>query len=262
MRLYLEIARRSFQRHLAYRGATLAGLFVNSVFGVLIASVYVALYGGQARTTVAGFSLADALTFVWVGQSLIVVVLIWGSWEIAATVQTGDVVTDLMRPFDYFGYWLARDLGRAACHLLLRCLPTLAIGALVSDLTLPGNPARVMAFAASVGLAILVSFAWRFLLNLAAFWLLDVRGIAAVQLSVVQFFAGFRVPLAFFPPWMRTVAEMLPFRALFMLPVEVLLGQRAVLPALGIQLLWAIALTLLARAVLARAVRKLVVQGG
>ncbi len=262
MRLYVEVARRSFQRHLAYRAATLAGLFTNSVFGLLIASVYLALYRGQDRPTVVGFSASEALTFVWVGQSLIMVVSMWGWWEIAESVQTGDVVADLMKPFNYYGYWLSRDLGRAACHLLTRTGPTLLIGVILSDLALPGLLTRWAGFLASVLLAVLVSFGWRFLLNLTAFWLLDIRGVTAMSLVVVGFFSGFLVPLAFFPPGLRHVAEALPFRAIVMVPIEVLLGQRAIGPAVALQLAWAVALALVGQVILHRAVRRVVVRGG
>jgi ABC-2 type transport system permease protein len=262
VRLYLEVARRSFRRHLAYRAATLGGLIANSVFGVLIASVYRALYGGGDAGSVAGFTLREALTFVWIGQSLLMVVYMWGWWEVAAAVQTGDVVADLMKPFDYLGYWLSRDLGRAACHVLTRGVPTLTIGALLFDLALPGSVGRWLAFLTSVALAVVVSFGWRFLLNLSAFWLLDMRGVMTVSIMAINFFSGLLVPIAFFPPWLRAVAEALPFRAIVMVPVEVFLGHRSLPSALTLQLFWAVALGLLARGVLALATRKVVVQGG
>ena len=248
MRLYLEVARRSFRRHLTYRAAALAGLFTNAVFGVMIASVYTAFYRGQGETEVAGFTLAEALTFIWTGQSLIMMVHMWGWWEIAASVQSGDVVADLMKPINYYGYWLSRDLGRAACHALIRLLPTFLFGALLYELALPGSVATWLAFALSVALAVVVSFAWRFLLNLSAFWLVDIRGVHTISLVVINFLSGFLVPIAFFPPWLRTVAELLPFRAIVMLPIEVLLGHGTVLGALGIQLAWAVVLALVGQA--------------
>ena len=67
MRLYVAVAERSFQRHLAYRAAALAGVFTNSIFGGVIAAVYLAFYretGGDE--TVAGYSVSEALTYVWV----------------------------------------------------------------------------------------------------------------------------------------------------------------------------------------------------
>jgi ABC-2 type transport system permease protein len=262
VRLYLEVARRSFQGQLAYRAATLAGLFTNAVFGLVFSAVYVGLYRGGEEGTVAGFDLAEALTFVWIGQSLIMVVAMWGTWEIAASIQTGDVVADLMKPFDYFGYWLGRDLGRAACMVLTRFLPTLLIGALAFDLALPTAPRTWAVFALSVMLAVLVSFAIRFLLNLSAFWLTDVRGVRSLQLSVLNFLSGFLIPLAFFPPALRAVADALPFRAVVMTPIDVLLGHGAPAPALATQAAWAVALSLAALGALRLAVRRLVVQGG
>ena len=261
MRLYLEVARRSFRRHLAYRAATLAGIFTNAIFGVMIAAVFSALYGNRGDA-VAGFTLPEALTFVWVSQSLIMVVYLWGWWEVADAIRTGDVVADLMKPMDYQAYWLGRDLGRAACHALTRMLPTLLVGVAFYDLALPGGVGTWAAFAVSVLLAVVVSFGWRFLLNLSAFWLLDVRGTHTIAIVLVNFFSGLLVPIAFFPDWLRIVAELFPFRAFVMVPIEVLLGHRPILDALGIQLFWAAALLLLGETMVALAMRKVVIQGG
>jgi ABC-type uncharacterized transport system permease subunit len=54
MRLYPDIAKKSFQRRVAYRGATLAGFVTNLFFGLLWAAILVAVYG--VRTEVAGYS--------------------------------------------------------------------------------------------------------------------------------------------------------------------------------------------------------------
>lgn len=261
MRLYLEVARRSFQRHLAYRVATLAGLFTNAVFGVFLSSVYIAFYQND-QETVADFTLSQILTFVWIGQSLLALVYLWNWWEVAVSIQTGDVVSDLMKPMDFQTYWLSRDLGRAACHWLTRFAPTFAVGALFYDLAFPGVITDWAAFFVSVNLAVLVSFGWRFLLNTTAFWFLDVRGTSMLALLVLNFFSGFLVPLSFFPAWLRAIAEALPFRAMVMVPVEVFLGQRSFASALAIQLFWAAEMLLLGKLVLTVAVRKVVVQGG
>ncbi len=263
MRLYLELAQRSFRRYLAYRAASFAGIFTNTVFGVLLCSVYAALYRGRGGTAaVAGFTLAELITFVWIGQSLLMTIYIWGWWEVAASIQSGDVVADLMKPVDYYAYWLSRDLGRAACHVLTRGVPTFLIGVILYDLVLPGSAVVWLAFAGSVSLAVVVSFAWRFLLNVSAFWLTDIRGVGTLATVAVNFLSGLLVPIAFFPPWLGVAADVLPFRGMVMAPVDVLLGHGNPARALALQAAWAIALSLLARAVLAQAVRKLVVQGG
>ncbi|HKG25626.1 MAG TPA: ABC-2 family transporter protein [Thermomicrobiales bacterium] len=263
MRVYVELARRSFQRHLAYRQATIAGMFTNAVFGVLIASVYGALYRSRSgESDVAGFGVSEMYTYVWIGQSLLMVVAVWGWWEMATSIQTGNVIVDLMKPVDYFGYWLSQDLGRAACHTLTRFVPTFLFGELLYDLARPGEPARWLLFAASVALGVVVSFAFRFMLNAAAFWMTDIAGVRMMALVATTFLSGLLVPLTFFPPWLRTIANLLPFRTFVMIPIEVFLGHGSAMRALGLQVFWAFALSGMALLVLRRAVRKVVIQGG
>src|SRR5215207_3373471 len=140
MRVFVEVARRSFQRHLAYRGAALAGIFTNAVFGLIIASVYSGFYASKSGSTeVGGFDLTQMLTYIWLGQSLISVLAMWSWYDIARTVQSGEIVTDLMKPIDYYGFWFSRDVGRAASQIILRGIPTLAVGALLFDLALPSS---------------------------------------------------------------------------------------------------------------------------
>jgi len=60
-RLYLRLFQYGFRRHATYRAATFAGAFTNTVFGILRAYVLIALW--QARPGLAGYDVADAVTF-------------------------------------------------------------------------------------------------------------------------------------------------------------------------------------------------------
>jgi ABC-2 type transport system permease protein len=263
VRLYWEVACRGYRRFATYRAATFAGVFTNTIFGFMRAYVFVALFA--ARPEVGGFDLADALTYTFVTQGMLMVCYIWGWWEIALTIRSGDVVTDLSRPFDYQLYWLAQDLGRAAYHAVFRGIPPFVVGALAFDLVVPGDPVVWAAFLVSVALAVCVSFAFRFMVNLSAFWLLDHRGIGGVAAAVWTFLSGFIVPVAFFPGPLEAVARALPFVAFVEIPVEVFLGKHegaALVRALAFQAAWAAALLAAGRLMLAAATRKVVVQGG
>ena len=105
------------------------------------------------------------------------IVQLWGWWEVADNIKTGDVASDLAKPFDYYAFWLARDLGRACYHLLARGLPTFLIGFLFYDLLLPPTPLIWLLLAVTLLFAVVMSFAFRFIINVAAFWLLDTRGV-------------------------------------------------------------------------------------
>ncbi len=110
-----------------------------------------------------------------------------------------------------------------------------------------------------------MSYAYRFLYNLAAFWLLDYRGVVILSMVVSLFFSGFTIPLAFFPDWLREVAYALPFAAMIQVPVDVFLGKFDGADLVGIMALqaaWAVALLVVGRGLLIVATRKLVIQGG
>ena len=263
MRIYIELGKRSFRQLFAYQAAMLAGIFTNSIFGVLLSSVYLALYRSQdPGAAVAGFTARQTVTYVWLGQALIAPVMIWGWWDIIKTIRTGEVVTDMLKPMSYFGYWLSRDLGRAVGHVLLRGIPTLAVGVILYDLVPPGSAQRWMALPVSVVLAVAVSFCFRFTMNLWGFWMLDHRGIAGIAAVLVGVGSGHLLPLAWYPDPVRDVLNMLPFRAIIMLPVEIWLGQVTVAEGLGLQAFWVVAMTAIALAFQSVAERKVVVQGG
>ena len=263
MRAYFEIARRSFHMQMAYRTANLAGLTTNSFWGALRSFLFIGLYGGGG--THAGWSVDDAVSYVWLTQALIMPIYFWAWWEIALTIRSGDIVSDLAKPIDYYGLWFSRDCGRAAYHVIFRGVPTLLIGTLLFGVSVPTDPVRWLAFGVSLALAIWLSFGLRFLYNLAAFWLLDYRGVGGLIATVVIFLSGFLVPLNFFPEDVRRLIAWLPFAGMVQVPVEVYLGQRAgadLAAGLLFQATWALVFLGLGRLVLASAERKVIVQGG
>lgn len=263
LRLDAEIARRSFHRSSTYRAATLAGCFTNTVFGFL--HVYVLLAVVDERGTVGGMGPRDVATFVFLTQALLAAVHTANELELGERIRTGAVVVDFHRPVDLQRYWLTEDLGRAAYQLLARGIPPMLAGAVVFDLVLPTSAAQWAAFVVSVVLAVLVSFALRFLASLTGFWVLDARGANQLMVAVTMFLSGFVVPVNFFPSWLADLAYALPFVALLQLPAEIFLGTVSgteVLGVLVLQLAWAVVLLGAGRVVLGRAVHKVVVQGG
>jgi len=260
---YWQLVRAGWKRSASYPTATFAGAFTNTVFGFLRAAVLVATL--DVAGTIGGYDRADALTYTWMTQGLIMVIAIWRWNDLAVRVQTGDIATDLSRPIDVQSLWLAEDLGRAAYQGVFRGLPPFLVGALFFTLRLPHHGITWLAFALSIVLAVVVSFGMRFIVNLGAFWLLDWRGLAALSSLLVTVLSGFAVPLNFYPTWARILTELLPWGSMVQLPINIFLEQRVgagVIGLLLVQLFWAVALLAIGRRMLAAGARKLVVQGG
>lgn len=263
MNLVWAIALREFRRRQTYRSANLAGLITNAVFGFLRTAVFLSLF--QLQPVVAGYDTRDIITYSWLIQALIMVVHLWGWYDVEATIRSGDVVTDLFRPLDFLYYWLARDVGRAAFFALFRGLPILAFGQVVFGLRMPIDPLTWLAFAASVLLGVMVSFCWRFAINLSAFWTTDARGLGLIGTTIISLACGFILPLHFFPEPIRTWLLLSPFAGVSQTPVDIFLGRLAgadAAIAIATQLAWAITLLAATRALVAVATRRVIIQGG
>ncbi|MFD9407740.1 ABC transporter permease [Streptomyces sp. NPDC059989] len=266
-RLYLAVAVGGFRRYATYGIATAAGVFTNTVFGFIVAYTYIALW--DERPGLGGYDQAQALTFVWVSQSLLAAgALIGGGFqeEIQERVRTGDIAVDLYRPADLQLWWLAADMGRAAFQLLGRGVVPLVAGALFFELALPADPVRWLLFLVSVVLGLVVSFAVRYLLGLLAFWLMDGAGINMIATVVSIFFSGMLLPLTAFPGGFGEFVRSLPWAAMLQVPMDVLLGEHAgaggAVEALVFQAGWVLVLLGAGRLLQSAATRKVVVQGG
>ena len=264
--LYAAVAARSFRRFSTYRTATLAGIFTNSVFGVIYSYAYLALW--HQRTHAGGYDATDAVTYVWIGQALLMTVALWGGGttdDLAERIRTGDVAIDLYRPVGLIGWYLAGDLGRAAYHVLTRGVAPTILGLLLFDIALPATPEAALGFVLSLLLAVVTSFGIRFLVACTAFWLLDQTGVRTLSGVVAIFLSGMTLPLVIFPEPLRSIALALPWASYLQTPADIWLGQRsgtAVLGGLGLQVLWIAVLLALCQVVLGAATRKVVVQGG
>jgi ABC-2 type transport system permease protein len=260
---YLALMGAGWRRWSSYRAATFAGLFTNTAFGFLRAAVLLAAL--KVAGPIGGYDPADALTYVWLGQGLIMAIGIWRWSELATRIQTGDVVVDFSRPIDLQVAYLCEDLGRAGYQVVARGIPPFVVGMLAFDLRFPTHASTWLVFAVSLFLAIVASFGMRFLINLGAFWVLDYRGLSGLSSLLMTFASGFALPLSFLPGWAEALLRALPWAVMVQTPIDVFLEQRSgseLIGLLALQVWWALALLGIGRWVLQAATHRVVVQGG
>jgi ABC-2 type transport system permease protein len=262
-RLYGAVAAGGFRRYATYRAATAAGVFTNTVFGLILVYTYLALW--DEKPHLGGYDQAQAITYVWLGQALLSTLAIGGGGvedELMERIRTGDIAIDLYRPADLQLWWLSADLGRALFQLMGRGAIPFVFGALFFPVALPSDAGTWAAFLVAVLLAMLVGFGIRFLVGLSAFWLLDGTGVAQAAWITGFFCSGMVLPLNVFPGAIGEVVRTLPWSSLLQAPADVLLGQADPWGVFLFQAAWAAALLALGRLVQSMATRRVVVQGG
>ncbi|MEU4567142.1 ABC-2 family transporter protein [Micromonospora sp. NPDC023956] len=239
-------------------------MVTNTVFGFL--RCYLLLAVAREAGSVAGYDPARLATYVWMGQGLLAVVLLWGWTELADRIRTGDVVSDLLRPVDPVTSHLATDLGRAGYAVLARLLPPVLVGPLFFEVYLPARWSTALLFPLSVLLAVVASFGCRYLVNATAYWLHDIRGSMILWTLASGLLAGLYFPLRFLPEgFYQTLWIVTPFPSLFQAPLDVLVEVDPPLISfglVGVQVVWTVLILVACRLVQRRAERRLVVQGG
>ncbi|MFF4258948.1 ABC transporter permease [Streptomyces sp. NPDC001663] len=262
-RLYGAVAAGGFRRYATYRAATAAGVFTNTVFGVILVYTYLALW--DEKPHLGGYDQAQAVTYVWLGQCLYATLAIQGGGaekDLMERIRTGEIAVDLYRPADLQLWWLASDLGRALFQMLGRGVVPFVFGALFFPMALPTAPTAWAACLVALLLAMVVSFAIRYLAALSVFWLMDGMGVSQALVITGIFFSGMVLPLNAFPGVFGEIVRALPWAAQIQMPADVLMGETDPLGAFAFQAAWAVALLAAGRLLQSAATRRVVVQGG
>ncbi|HUF39254.1 MAG TPA: ABC-2 family transporter protein [Anaerolineales bacterium] len=263
MRLFLEIFIRSVRRQMTYRATILAGLATNYIFGLFRIAILLALYGD--RQSVAGVDIDGAVTYMVLIQALIGFLSMFSWFDLMQSVYTGEVSGDLLKPISLYTLWMARDLGRAAVQFVFRGLLIFALYLPFFDLAYPAGAGQWLGLAIVIVLGWAVSFSWRFLVNLFAFWSPNALGIGRFLFILSWFFSGFLMPLRYYPDWVVEIANLTPFPYMMNVVLDVFIGVLTgpdLFAVVMVQLAWIAALGLAGQVVLRAGVRRLVILGG
>ena len=132
---------------------------------------------------------------------------------------------------------------------------------------LPPPPGWVNAvlFCFAVAGALFLSTAFTMVLHIGLIWTISGEGINRMMPGIVPLLAGLVVPLPLFPDWLQPVLYWQPFRSMADVPFRIYSGHISAaeaLPELLLQWLWFGLIVTFGLALLGRAGRRLVVQGG
>ena len=250
-----------------YRTAAWAGISTQAVWGLLYVLLYRALY--LAAPERLPMEIQALCSYVWVQQAFFSV---WNpyAWEgeLFSAVQTGTVAYELLRPADLYTMWTARTLALRLSRGALRCPPIILLGLLLPapyGLRLTIGPAAWGAFLLSFLLTLFLCCCLTMLCYGLTFYATDPKGIISIFAALSEFLSGGALPLPFFPPLLRRIAELSPFGSLQNVPLRIFGGDIAgadILPALALQLFWCVVLAAGGYALLRRGLRRAVIAGG
>ena len=261
-----------FRMLLQYRAAALGGIWTQAFFGLVLIMVYEAFYRSTGPA-VQPMAFGQVASYVWLGQALLTM-LPWNvDGEMRRLMRSGAVAYELARPVDLYAWWYARALAQRTAPVLLRAVPMVVLSALVLPLiglaewrlAPPASLAAGLGFALALVCALVLACAISVLLYIALLWTVVADGVVMLASTVVSLCSGLLVPLPLFPDGVQRALRWLPFAGVLDLPVRVYSGHVApgeLAIVLGRQLGWTVVLIALGRRLLARGLRRVVIEGG
>jgi ABC-2 type transport system permease protein len=207
MRKYVRIFAYSVRNAVAY----LRSFVFRNVFLIIVLFVFFSLwrviYAG--RELLAGFTLTQILWYLAFTEAV----------ELSKTrvmndvqeeVKDGTLAYTLQRPYSYVGYHLARSLGESVVKLG----PILLLGSVTAFLFVGPLPGyfRSLPFGLVLMLGgIVLNSLWHLAIGLLAFWTEEVSPFYLILQKLIFIIGGMFFPIDLFPPWLQSVARVLPF---------------------------------------------------
>jgi len=268
---YLAVVAVRFRASLRYRAAAAAGFVTQLFFGLVMVMALQAFYAsGRAG---ASLPFQAAVNYIWLGQAFLGM-LPWNvDRDVMALIRNGNVVFDFVRPLGLYGVWFAHALAGRASATMLRAVPLILavafvfplLGPEVVGLTGPASGAGFIAFLATYLFTVLLSCAVTVFMNALNLIFLSGEGINAFMTALVTIFSGMVIPLPLFPDALQPLLIAQPFAGLVDFPFRYYTGAfppSRLLVTLPLQAFWIGCFALAGRALLARAEKRLSIQGG
>lgn len=267
MKTYLSYFTLKFKMGLQYKAAAYAGILCQLFFGFIFSFVYVAFYESNPGSV--PMDLPKLISYVWLVQAFYALFYLGHKdREIISMIKNGNISYELTRPQNLYMMWFSKIYGEKLSSVALRCLPIFLITIFLPSpytLNLGITLERFLVFLPSFFLASILICSFIVLIHILIMFTLDEKGVLNMCIIMADILAGIEIPLAFFPNFLRTISNFLPFRYMTDMPLRLYVGDIPISEGLiGIlaQAIWIILFFVIGKILMKKALKKATIQGG
>lgn len=265
LRKCLALTRVGMIEQLQFRLATFVMIIGNLIYLTIVYFLWKAIFESSLTEEVNGMTFESTLIYLVLATALFNFMEMYAVWEIGRSIQTGKIVLDLIRPFEYRKYLFWSFTGTLVIQFLTTFLPTFIVVAIVTKGAIPIG-INLVYFLISVILAVMINYSIDFIVGTICLYSESIWGINMMKQVIVLLFSGATIPLAFFPETMKRIVYMLPFRSIYDAPLTILLNENPdpamLIQTLGTQLLWVVLINIISRLFWSVSIRQITVNGG
>lgn len=266
-RKLFALTRAGIMESLHYRLGTFVTLFANLIYLVLVYYLWKAIYASSGVEVVNSMTFTDTMIYLILATSLFNFLEMFVVWDMSRSIQSGKIILDLLKPLKFRTYTFWSYSGSHVVSFIMTFIPTFIIVMIVTKGAIPIG-LNLVYFIISTVFALIVNFNIEMIVATICLYTESTWGINIVKETIVLLLSGASIPLAFFPDKLRAVVEYLPFRAVYDVPLTILLEKngtdtlQGLLPVFGFQILWIVILTAAGTLFWNYSVKKITVNGG
>ncbi|WP_029323885.1 ABC transporter permease [Butyrivibrio sp. AE3004] len=263
MKSYVSVFKMRLRMELQYRGAMIGGILCQMFFGLVLVALYRALYEGNPQSV----PIENVATYVWLQQGFFRMMLASDS-ELLDKIRTGDIIYDMSRPVNMYGFYYARIMALKMMGSIMRAVPMFVLASLLPKGWGMSSPTSIFSFLAAIPALILGLLCVCALENITvAFTMitLDPRGIQGLLNLLMMTLSGNILPLTLFPESWQKVITLFPYAQLLDAPIRIYTGDyglKSVLTVYAIQGTWTILLVAFGIYLWNQNKKRMIVQGG
>ena len=267
-RTYGCFTKAGIQDAIAYR-ASFLGFFIGELFYCFVMYyIWKAVFISSGESTFSGFTMLDMTIYLFLTNITMFLTSTDSTYAIAEEIKDGSIIMRMIKPVNVDLSILFFELGNKVIITSCVFLPVMIGIEIYKYVTLGYIAFKIVPFLLfifSICMSYLLAFYINLLFGYLAFFLMNLWGFSILKESIIKFFSGAIIPLAFFPNVVKTIFEQLPFASLTYTPVMIYMekykGETLVF-ALGKQVFWLLAFYGICKMVWKWAEKRLAVQGG
>lgn len=261
MKKYFCLTIAGFKERISFRAHFICNIFSNLIYIFLVYYLWKAIFISSSSDEINGMTFMYTFLYLSIANAMNTLMEAWVEWDMSRDILNGKISFFLVQPINFQYNILFRSLGVMLSNFLVIFLPSLIIFALLSD----NGIANIPVYLISLILAVMIRFSIDFITGIVAFYTENIWGVSITKNVLIAIFSGALIPILYYPEFLQVIIKGLPFYAIYHIPISILLNKFDVfscLKMLLIQLLWAVGLAVLGRALYNRSIKIITVNGG
>lgn len=259
----LVLSKAGVEEAFIFRVGLLSMFAGNLIFIVIMYSLWKAIYLSVGNGTVNGMSFQDTIISICLITTLHTGMQVNLVEKLTVMIKTGEITVYLIKPVSFPIYMFFIALGDMVAQFLCVVLPSFILVSILTHGRIQIG-IHILYFLISVLLGIIMNYCFNLCVSMLCIYTESGWGINVVKELIVSLFSGAVIPIVFFSKMMAKIVEIMPFQAMYNIPMRLLLYDKSesIISLIMEQLIWCIILILLSALLWKKSRKNIIVNGG